>query len=141
MSIALARQGEFEILKALTSEPITLRLFTNDIYPHSDIVFRDLKQVSGSGYQPQTLSPLNWKISIINGSYTASYPEVEFLFLNPFKNEIFGNYATKTVGGLQKVLWADRSEQAPMHIIIRGDRITVTPTLRLPKCQTEPEIV
>lgn len=134
MAISLSRQGEFEVLSALIREPITLRLFKNDIIPHRDNIFKDFKQVSGGGYKPQTLTTLNWKFKIIEDEYTTTYLELEFLFLTPLKDPIFGSYATKLVDGKQKVIWADRSSEAPLHIIIRGDRIVISPQLKIATC-------
>ena len=131
MPISLLRDGEIELFKALLKEPLTLRLYTNELVIDKNMNYDDFEQLSSeSGYEPQILIPSKWVYDEIKGKFTAMHPGVEFIFSGPLSKKVFGSFVTKQVKGKPVVLWAETAPDAPVIIYNRGDKVIVNPIIR-----------
>ena len=121
MPYVVPAEGEAQILRRVTSAPITVCLFVNDVKLTRELKSSDLKEARGFGYAPVTLEPGGWMF--VEG--VASHPPVAIEFTGPI-GLVYG-YALKQNGVL---LVAHRFPDEPIKIRFKGDSIKVTPILR-----------
>lgn len=129
MSIVFTNAGRtlsasYTVNKTTTTEPLTLRLYSNDYTPNPDSESENFTEVtSGGGYLPYVLDGEDWSIS--DGS--ASYPQQQWLFVAS-KGNIYGYYVTLANGD---VIFAEKFSNGPYNIASNGDIIRVNITFTI----------
>ena len=110
-----------KILSLLIQQPLTLRLFRNEISPAGDETPLDFDEVTGGGYKAVPLITAAW---VIEGNL-AKYPPVTFVFTGQV-GQVNGYYVTL---GSDEVLFAESFGDTAPFIRTAGDEIEVTPRL------------
>ncbi len=115
------------MLNIMDPQDLVIRLFANNIIPADEDTVVSFQEVQGSGYQPQDLVPSSW--TIVSGNPTeAKHREITWEFDKELGN-VFGYYITRKDTG--ELMWAERFKDGPYPIDTRGDKIKVTPKLKL----------
>ena len=124
MAIVLTDSGrqkalEYLVGKDSTTEPLILKLYSNDLTPEDDDVTELYTEVTGNGYAPKALDIANW--SIAAGS--AVYPQQTWTFTGA-AGAIYGYYVVLATSG--SLIFAERFSGAPYTVANNGDTIKVT---------------
>jgi len=124
--LVLTQSGERLMLdKYFNGSQLYMRLFTNNVIPErgSDT----FREASGGGYAPRLLGE-EWELVNDNGLTKALYPEQEFRFTGPLKDDatIYGCFVTDGT----EVLFAERA-QASFIPRNNGDTYSVSVSFQL----------
>lgn len=106
-----------------------LHLYSNNVTPSDSTVISDLTEVStiDTGYQPITLTSVQWTVGqTAGGVTTAVYTEETFSFVTNVT--AYGYYVTNEA---KQLLWLEQFSGAPFNIPDGGGTISVTTKLSL----------
>ena len=118
---------QLAVNKLTVTEPLDLRLYTNNYTPVAGSTAANFTEASGSGYASIALTGSAWTISG-GAPTTAAYAARTFTFTNNLGN-IYGYYLTRHSTG--DLIMAERFSDGPYNIQNSGDSITVTPNFSL----------
>lgn len=95
MAIVITDVGKQKALSYLvgkdySTDPLILRLFTNNVTPEVDDDFSIFTEATGGGYATKSLDPVSWTVQ--NGS--ASYPQQTWTFTGNV-GTVYGYYITR----------------------------------------------
>lgn len=124
-----ARLAMLDLL--LGVEPLTIKLFVNDLVPEDGELERDYVELDGHGYADVGLDPAQWLTTPGDGGEEpalAVYPKVSWVFTAGPAVAVWGYFVVYT--NSQRLAWSERFAR-PQVIEFSGDNISVIPTFRL----------
>lgn len=130
MSLVVPNAGEVIALsylvgKVTTAEPLTLRLYTNDVTPGESDTAGTYTEASGNGYSAIALTGANWTVT--GGAPTsAAYAQQTFSFTGALGN-VYGYYLTRTSSS--DLVYAERFSDGPYNVVNNGDQVKITPQI------------
>lgn len=113
--------------KTTTAEPLTLRLFTNNVTPGETDVVGTFTEATGVGYAAVPLTGASWTITP-GAPTSAANAQQTFTFTGSLGN-VYGYYLTRTTTG--DLAYAERFSDGPYAIANNGDQIKITPTITM----------
>ena len=129
MPMKVPAQQEREIVTAVVTPALTLRLYRNDKSPAAGDVASDYTEVTGGGYVNKALIFASWTLSSAGTSpCSASYPPQTWIFtgVTDAPGTAYGYYVTRNSDG--KLMWAERFPSGSLPFSpIAGSKIVVLP--------------
>lgn len=113
--------------KTASTEPLTLRLFTNNVTPGETDTAATFTEASGNGYAAIPLSGAGWTVTP-GAPTSAAHSQQTFTFTGALGN-VYGYYLTRTTSG--DLAYAERFSDGPYAIANNGDQIKITPTITM----------
>ena len=108
---------------------LKIKLFTNQVCITSSSVYTDFEICDCPGYADVTLVPANWTIdNFDSGTGQATYPEIDFIFLDNPENEVIYGYICFEQTS-STVIWAESLVGSPFTPIVDGEILPVTITM------------
>ena len=108
MGFVVPNAQEHEVLTAILTPALTLRLYGNNVTPNATSQTSDFNEIAGGGYANKPLTLANW--TIVEGNPTeATYNAIQqWTFTGPINapGTIFGYYVTRNSDS--KLMWAER---------------------------------
>lgn len=114
MPIVVPDLGERVLLRRMLtpesadSDPLYLRLYSNDYTPHRESLLADLTEATFSGYAPVALDPADWSAPVTTGgvAQTVHGPGVYSWVASSGTQDVYGYYVTDETDSY--LLWAER---------------------------------
>lgn len=128
MSLVVPDTVEVEVLTALLTPALTLRLFSNNATPAHSSSAASFTEVSGGGYASKPLTFANWVITAGDPSQAIYNASQVWTFTGPTNapGTIYGYYVTRNSDGL--LMWAERFPVSVVPFVpIGGSQIMVLP--------------
>lgn len=127
MPMKVPNAVEVEVLNALLTPALTMRLYGNDKTPADSDVAANYTEISGGGYSSKPLTFANWTITAGTPSQAVYAPQT-WIFTGPVAgpNTIYGYYVTRNSDG--NLMWAERFPAANVPFgPVNGSKIIVGP--------------
>lgn len=130
MSLIAVGGGESVMLQLIvskisTTEPLDLRLFTNNHTPGYADVVGTYTEASGNGYALIALTGASWSVSGSDPA-TIAYAQQTFTFTGNLGN-VYGYLLTRHTTG--DLIIAEKFSDGPYNIVNNGDQIKITPSI------------
>jgi len=127
MALVVPDEGEIQALSYMCNvivapERLTLRLYTNDIFPIDTNAFSVYTEALAFGYANVTFEGSQWQVA----AGTANTAQQTFTFTGALGN-VYGYYIATEVG--DTLMWVERFTNGPYDIQNNGDEIRLTPTI------------
>lgn len=119
MPAVLTHQGrEYLLRKIIGKEPqgdLILRLFRNNYHPRPGSAITTFKEVEGGGYAPRVMWGVLWD------EKATHFENVETFEFEDKAGRVYGYYVT----GRGQLIFAERFDDAPYEVQVKGDKIEV----------------
>lgn len=129
MGMKVPNTIEVEVLTALLTPALTMKLYSNDKTPAATDVAANYTEVTGGGYASKPLTFANWTITAGSPSqavYTSSQTWT-FTGVTGAPGTVYGYYVTRNSDG--KLMWAERFPSGSLPFSpVAGSRVVVLPT-------------
>lgn len=128
MSLIVPNAQEVEVLTARLTNPLTMRLYGNDVTPNGSTTVAAFTEITGGGYATKPLILANWgitagdpSVAIYNAIQTWTFTGV----IDP-PGTIYGYYVTRDSDGL--LMWSERFPAANVPFSpVNGSLVRVLP--------------
>jgi hypothetical protein len=132
MPLVIPNALEVEILQAIVTPDLTVRLYSNNLIPGPTNVAGNFTEVVGGGYVTKPLTFGTWEFVANNPSYAVSNPLFPLIWtftgVVNAPGTVYGYYITRNLDGL--LMWAERFPAALLPFSpIAGSMVQLTPRL------------
>lgn len=130
MALLVPRTGEVMALsyllgKTASTEPLDLKLYTNNVTPGETDTAGTYTEASGNGYAAIALTGAGWTITSADPT-SAAYAQQIFTFTGPLGN-VYGYFLIRHTS--VDLVYAEKFSNGPYNIQNNGDLIKITPTI------------